>query len=169
MSPYRRRTATVLATAKSGVLQGIWAISAYRFSWPCARRIGTHNPLVAGSRPARPTSEMVVSCPYACDSPFIRLLWRGPTARQPRYAPAHGTCSAFRWCWTTTSRPPICRPPVHRWPSSASSRRMMRSRWRGCVKTDVQRRLMVPWRVGGRGCRVTTREPKARGGGGNGV
>ena len=32
--------------------------------------------------------------------------------------------------------PPICRPPAHRWHSRACSRRRMRSRWRGSVKTE---------------------------------
>jgi hypothetical protein len=55
----RLGTATVPGTAKSAVLQGVWAVSAYRFSWSCTRRIGTHNPLVAGSSPARPTETPV--------------------------------------------------------------------------------------------------------------
>jgi hypothetical protein len=55
----RLGTATVQGTAKSAVLQGVWAVSAYRFSWSCTRRIGTHNPLVAGSSPARPTETPV--------------------------------------------------------------------------------------------------------------
>jgi len=48
-------TGAVPATAKNGSAQAIWAISANSFTWSLKRSVGTHNPLVAGSSPARPT------------------------------------------------------------------------------------------------------------------
>jgi hypothetical protein len=54
-----RCTGAVPATAKNGSAQAIWVTSANSFTWSLKCSVGTHNPLVAGSSPARPTSERV--------------------------------------------------------------------------------------------------------------
>ena len=48
--PYRGRTAIVGATTRSGVLQVIWCLSVRRSAWSREHCLGTHDPLVAGSR-----------------------------------------------------------------------------------------------------------------------
>ncbi len=55
LEPYRGRTGIAPVTAKYCVTQRICAPGANYFAWSCARQIGAHNPLVAGSSPARPT------------------------------------------------------------------------------------------------------------------
>ena len=75
LSPYRRRTATVLATAENAALQAIWAVSANGFARSRGGCLRTHNPLVAGSSPARPTEQA------------------GPTSKSPRQTKI-GACPA---------------------------------------------------------------------------
>ena len=43
--------------ARFVVSQAIWVDAADRFAWSRGRWLGTHNPLVAGSSPARPTGQ----------------------------------------------------------------------------------------------------------------
>ena len=57
--PYRTRTLTVPATVRNASAQAIQDVSANRFAWSPRRWLGTHNPVVVGSGPARPTSEAI--------------------------------------------------------------------------------------------------------------
>jgi hypothetical protein len=59
--PNLGRTDTVPGTARFVVSQEIWGKSANRIAWSPPRWLGTHNPLVAGSSPARPTSKDLVN------------------------------------------------------------------------------------------------------------
>jgi hypothetical protein len=59
---------------------------------PSAQVGHSHNPLVAGSSPARPTSERFLAA-AGSESTLIRRLWRGPRGAQPRRGRGPYSCS----------------------------------------------------------------------------
>ena len=81
LQPYSRHTGTVPATARFVVSQGIWGKSANRFRWSPRRCPRTHN-LVAGSSPARPTSDLIIRRPADLIRPLFVLMVRSNAARR---------------------------------------------------------------------------------------
>jgi hypothetical protein len=84
MEPYLSRTVSIPATTKNRPAQAICHKTANRLCWSRVWRPRTHNPLVAGSSPARPTKfRLVRSSPgrfAANGSPAFPALYRRTAA-----------------------------------------------------------------------------------------